>query len=64
MVSPIMNPSRPASRPRRDATHPAVTEGNKLHIFWIAADGTVSQAGAPLNLPVPASARSIGLVVS
>ena len=48
---------------RADATHPSVTEGNKLHTLSIAADGTVSQPGAPLNLPVPASARPMGLVV-
>ena len=48
---------------RSNATNAAVTEGNKLHILSIAADGTVSQPGAPLNLPVPPSARPMGLVV-
>lgn len=48
---------------RSNATNAAVTEGNKLHILAIAADGTVSQPGAPLNLPVPPSARPMGLVV-
>lgn len=48
---------------RADATHPAVTVGNMLHTLSIAADGTVSQLGAPLNLPVPPSSRPMGLVV-
>lgn len=48
---------------RSDATHPAVVEGNKLHTLAVAADGTVSQPGAPLDLPVPADARPMGLVV-
>ena len=46
-----------------NATSAAVTEGNKLHILSIAADGTVSQPGAPLNLRVPLCARPMRLVV-
>lgn len=48
---------------RSNATDPAVTEGNKLHILTIGADGTLSEPHATVNLPVPPSARPQGLVV-
>ena len=78
-MNPILNTARPASRPRRRLLGAALINANaivgivakdsngdrRIDIMRATrADGTVSQAGAPLNLPVPASARSIGLVVS
>ncbi len=50
---------------RANALDPAVTAGNYIHVLNIAADGTVSQPGDPLVLPVPVppATRPQGLVV-
>lgn len=38
-------------------------KGNKLHILRIAGDGSLSEPGASVDLPVPAIARPMGLVI-
>ena len=50
---------------RVNALDNAVTAGNYIHILNIAADGSLSQPGAPLVLPVPVppATRPQGLVV-
>lgn len=50
---------------RVNALDNTVTAGNYIHVLNIAADGTLSQPGAPLVLPVPVppATRPQGLVV-
>ncbi len=48
---------------RSNAKNPAVTDGNKLHILSIAADGSLTESAATVNLPVPPDVRPQGLVV-
>ena len=50
---------------RSNALDNTVTAGNYIHILNIAADGSLSQPGAPLVLPVPVppATRPQGLVV-
>jgi 6-phosphogluconolactonase (cycloisomerase 2 family) len=39
------------------------TRGNNLHILRVAEDGTLSEPGSPLELPVPTQSRPHGVVV-
>lgn len=48
---------------QRVTTNATDTSGNLLHELHVAADGSLTEPGAPLDLPVPPEARPQGVIV-